>query len=64
MMNMQSLIAKLVKKLIILILLGSLASCTLPTRYERDPAKAGFGRDDVKKSRCACNKFYENGKWL
>lgn len=52
------------KIVIVLILLGSLASCTLPTRYERDPANAGFGRDDIKKSRCACNKFYENGKWL
>lgn len=53
-----------IQKLIILILLGSLASCTIPTRYERDPAKAGFGRDDVKKSRCACMPIYVNGEWL
>jgi hypothetical protein len=54
----------MIKKIIIIGILGLLSSCTLPTKYERNPAEAGYGRDDVKKSRCACNKFYENGSWL
>lgn len=52
---------KLLSVFFLFILLGG---CTLPTRYERDPSKTGFGRDDMKKSRCACMKIYENGHWL
>ncbi|MDR0484229.1 MAG: hypothetical protein LBH40_03020 [Alphaproteobacteria bacterium] len=48
---------------VVLLLIG-LGGCTIPTKYERDPSKAGYGRDDIKKSRCACNKIYENGRWL
>ncbi len=55
------------KKIMLIVIIGSLillGSCSLPTRYERDPATPGFGRDDVKKSRCACSMFYQNGEWL
>ncbi len=52
------------KKYIAIILLISLASCTLPTRYEREQNDTGFGNDDYKKSKCACMQFdYTSGSW-
>lgn len=54
----------MIKYIILGLMMITISSCSIPTQYERDPADAGFGRDDVKKSRCVCREFYKNGNWL
>ena len=49
-------------KLMILVLFSILVGCA--SKYEDRPAKIGTGKDDMKKSRCACKVFYEDGEWL
>lgn len=54
----------MLKGILSLVLFLLLIGCSFPTKYERDPANIGYGRDDLKKSRCACRVFYERGEEL
>lgn len=45
-------------KLFLILCLLTLVSCSTPSKFEGDPAKIGYGRDDLKQSPCACVKIY------
>lgn len=52
------------KKITILLLLTMLGACSFPSKYERNTSKPTYDPDGLKKSKCACIKIYENGKYI
>ena len=53
-----------VKKVILILLFGALTVIAGCSKYEPEISTPGYGRDDLKRSECACIPVYSKGQFL